>query len=150
MKKMYERPMANIEEFAANEYVATCWKVGCSNNTTYRNHNSNAPYGNQWKQQEGRYNSAFSHNGTCRHAENNYFSAIGTSITFKHEDTTGQGNDNQGSELGGGFDYWYDKNGDNIVNAGDVVYWHTTNSEPRTWNHWGYVETVDKAHVNRS
>lgn len=147
MKKKWEEPQIMVEAFEANEYVAACWKVGCSHNTSYGNQmssgGSNAPYGNQWGVTEGPYDDVFSHDGDCRHASNNYFQANGTNIKFKFENNSNQGN------LGGGFDSWKDVNGNGIVDQNDVVYWHTSNGS-RTWNHWGYVETVDSSRVNHS
>lgn len=144
MKKAYKTPTACAEEFMPNEYVAVCWSVGCKNNTTYRNHNSNAPYGNRWTVEEGPYDRPFSHDGDCRNASNNYFrgNADGSNLSFVYEDSHDQGN------LSGGLDRWVD-NGDGVVGSGDVIYWHTSNGS-RTWNHWGYVQTADSAHPNRS
>lgn len=143
MKRTYNHPQVSVEEFTPNEYVAICWKVGCSNNTTFDNQKSNAPHGNLWKVTEGPYDAQFSHSGDCRNSGNNYFQAKGTNITFEFENNSQQGT------LGGGFDKWIDANGNGTVDSNDVVYWHTSN-DTRTWNHWGYVESVDKAHINRS
>ncbi|MGN0422043.1 MAG: hypothetical protein ACI4EY_04840 [Lachnospiraceae bacterium] len=143
MKKEYVTPTMVGECFIANEFVSTCWRVGCKNTTTQGNQNSNAPYSNMWKQNEGPYDNMFSHDGDCRNASNNYFQANGTNIIFEFERNSEQGN------LGGGFDNWVDVNNNNIVDTKDVVFWHTSNKE-RTWNHWGYVESVDAAHINRS
>lgn len=140
----YVRPMMTGETFAPNEYVAVCWAVGCQNNTTYKNHKSNAPYGNLWNVEEGPYDSVFSHDGDCRNPGNNYFrgNADGSYLAFVYEDSQDQGN------LTGGIDRWVD-NGDGIVGTGDVIYWHTSNGS-RTWNHWGYVQSADGDHMNRS
>lgn len=143
MRKVYEKPMAYEETFMANEYVATCWKVACQNNTTYSNRTSNAPYGNHWHKEEGPYDRPFAHGGDCYNVEKNYFQANGTNITFEFERNKDQG------DLSGGFDYWEDVNNNNIVDENDVIYWNTDNGS-RVWNHWGYVKSVDKAHINRS
>lgn len=146
MKKTYVVPRMECETFEPNEYVATCWKVGCSNNTSYAtqgNDNSNAPYGNRWINSEGPYDRPFSHNGSCRTATNNYFKTNGTNVTFEFENNSEQGT------LYGGLDYWGDVNNNNVIDSGDVIYWHTSNTK-RTWNHWGYVESVDSTHINRS
>lgn len=146
MKKKWENPKIQVQEFMPNEYVAVCWRVGCENDTTISKQYSNAlkAYGYHWNQPEGPYDSPFSHDGDCRIASNNYFrgSADGSDLEFVMETSSAQGN------LGGGFDYWID-NGDKVVGTGDVIYWHTSNSE-RTWNHWGYVETAEASHPNRS
>ncbi len=140
----YVRPMMTGETFAPNEYVAVCWTVGCRNNTTYWNHDSNAPYGDLWNVEEGPYDRVFSHDGDCRNPGNNYFrgNADGSNLAFVYEDSQDQGN------LTGGIDRWVD-NGDDIVGTGDVIYWHTSNGS-RTWNHWGYVQSADGDHMNRS
>lgn len=143
MKKQWTLPRILVQEFEANEYVAACWKVGCKNDTTFYKRKTNALYGSKWLGEEGPYDQPFSHDGDCRNAENNYFQANGTDIKFEYE-TSGQ----QG-KLTGGFDAWVDVDGDGIVDTGDVVYWYTSNGT-RRWNHWGYVQTVDQAHTNRS
>lgn len=138
-------PEVTVQGFEMNDYVAaTCWRVGCQNNTTYYNNNSNAPYGNLWSHNEGPKDQPFSHGGDCSKAENNYFQVdANNNITFEFENSSEQG------ELKGGLDKWIDVNNDGIVNSKDVIYWFTYTGT-RYWNHWGYVETVDDAHVNRS
>ena len=143
MKKQWTLPCILVQAFEANEYVAVCWKVGCGNNTTKHNQHSNAPFGNRWSGREGPYDNEFNHDGDCRIADNNYFNANGTNITFVEENTSAQ------PGLKGGFDYWQDVNSNSIVDTGDVIYWYTDNGY-RRWNHWGYVETVDQGHINRS
>ena len=143
MKKQWTSPRILVQAFEANEYVAVCWKVGCKNDTTFSNRHSNAPFGNLWSKGEGPYDDVFNHNGDCRIADNNYFNANGTNITFVEENTSAQ------PGLTGGFDHWEDVNSNGIVDTDDVIYWYTDNGY-RRWNHWGYVETVDQGHINRS
>lgn len=144
MRKEYVTPMITTEKFVANEYVAVCWKIGCLNNTTRKNQTTNAPYGNKWTVDEGPYDDVFSHDGSCRVANNNYFYADkNNNITFNFETSSDQG------KLLGGFDYWEDVNNNEKVDTNDVIYWHTSNGT-RNWNHWGKVESVDEKHINRS
>lgn len=144
MKKRWEEPKIMVQEFLPNEYVAVCWSVGCSNNTTFHHHCSNAPYGNQWSGTEGPYDEVFSHDGSCRNPENNYFSgnADGSGLRFVNEDSSDQG------YLTGGFDKWIDANNNGIVDTRDVIYWYTDNGG-RRWNHWGYVQSTS-SHPLRS
>ena len=41
-------------------------------------------------------------------------------------------------------------NGDNKVGPGDLVYWHTSGTENRRWNHWGIIEEADSSRPNHS
>lgn len=148
--KAYITPMMTSEVFAPNEYIAVCWQVACSNNTTYYNHHSNAPSIDRWSGVEGPYDDVFSHNGDCRNASNNYFrgNSDGSNLEFLMETSSDQG------ELTGGFDDWIDVNGNGIVdgNGGkgsDVIYWYTRNGTRRR-NHWGYVQSASSDHINRS
>lgn len=150
MKEKWEEPRILVQEFIPNEYVAVCWSVGCQNNTTFSNHNSNAPYGNHWSGREGGYDLPFSHDGDCRNAGNNYFrgNANGSGLEFVMETSHDQGN------LSGGYDDWVDVNGNGMVDGNgsqgsDVIYWYTDNGS-RRWNHWGYVQSAASGHPNRS
>lgn len=144
MKKQWMEPRILVQAFAPNEYVSTCWKVACSNNTTKDHQQSNAPYGDLWSNPEGPYDNPFSHEGDCSKAENNYFSVnANNDIVFEFEKSSEQGN------LTGGYDAWVDVNENDKVDTGDVIYWFTQNLV-RVWNHWGYVQSVDQAHINRS
>ena len=140
MKEAWETPRIVVQDFEANEYIAACWKVGCLNDTTQLLDISNAPYGYRWGVAEGPKDPLFSHNGPCRVPRNTYFKADGSSITFEFE--------NDGT-VDGGFDFWGDVNLNGVVDAGDVIYWHTSNQE-RTWCHWGVALPTDKANANRS
>lgn len=143
--KKYIKPQLYAEIFIANEYISVCWMVSCENKTTYWNHTSNATYGNLWSKREGPYDQSFSHDGSCRDASNNYFSgnSDGSNIQFIYESSSEQGN------LTGGFDDWVDVNNNGTVDTGDVIYWYTSNGT-RTWNHWGYVQSANSSHPNRS
>ena len=150
MKLEWKNPSIQVQEFEPNEYVAVCWSVGCRNDTTYYKQWSNAPYGNHWSGREGDYDKPFSHDGDCRDAGNNFFrgNADGSGLEFVLETSHDQGN------LTGGFDYWYDTNSNGVVdgngNSGsDVIYWYTDNGS-RRWNHWGYVQSAESSHPNRS
>ena len=45
-KKIWTRPMAQVEQFMANEYVAACWKIKCNvpSGTGYYETNGRAGY----------------------------------------------------------------------------------------------------------
>ncbi len=140
-----------IQKFEADEYVAACWTVGCSNNTTAYQTTSNAPYGNHWSGSEtyGTNPGAFVHSSDgCQNAALNEFIADGNSLTgisFLSENGT--------HTYSGGFDYIVDVDGSGTVSTGDVIYWYTVssgNTDQRRWNHWGYVQIANASHPNRS
>ena len=144
----YMRPTMQGEVFAANEYVAVCWRVGCKNNTSWHNKYTNAPDISGWGGvAEGPYDYPFSHDGDCRNPSNNYFRGDpnGDNIEFVMETTSGDlGN------LSGGFCTWTDANSNGIVDTDDVIYWYTAANDGRRWNHWGRVQSTDLTHPNRS
>lgn len=45
-KKIWTRPLAEVEQFMANEYVAACWKINCNvpRGYGYQDNNSNGKY----------------------------------------------------------------------------------------------------------
>lgn len=45
-KKIWTRPLAEVEQFMANEYVAACWKINCNvpDGYGYTDNNGNGKY----------------------------------------------------------------------------------------------------------
>lgn len=142
MKKMWSEPRIAVQEFVPNEYVAACFKLACG-----RGSDPSLPYGSHWQTGE-RGNVSHSTIGTphtCGDASANR--VITDDGGFFQ--SVGEFNGEQGW-LNGGFDYILQKDGNNTVDAGDVIFWHTTASDGRKWNHWGVVQQQDPSHPNHS
>ena len=142
MKKMWSEPRIAVQEFVPNEYVAACFKLACG-----RGSDPSLPYGSHW--QTGEWGNV-SHSTigtphTCGDASANR--VITDDGGFFQ--SVGEFNGEQGW-LNGGFDYILQKDGNNTVDAGDVIFWHTTASDGRKWTHWGVVQQQDSSHPNHS
>lgn len=161
-RKTWVKPMTLVQKFEANEPVAAsqCYEIACGSNVVYaydfwdpfKKAGNNAPLGHHWDRNEGFSNgnnsglmsnlpTDFSHDGTCKDPTKNIFRIDGNSIVFL-EEQTGDG------ALSGGVD-WYDIGTDGVLNAGDLVYWHTDKGTIR-WNHWGYLQPISNDHPLRS
>ena len=143
MRKIYERPNVIIEEFMPNECVAACWKVACIV--------GNGNYGGYDKDKWGFWDGVApikkaddDHTGSCKDADNNFFSVNSAGeviFDFEHSHE-------QNTNLFGGCTHLIDS-GDNVVGEGDIIFWYT--AQPgRRWNHYGVVEPVDAGHPNHS
>lgn len=147
MKRMYEKPAAYEEAFMANEYVAACYYLACDVGPGKRGQTnySNGPY---WNGTEygGVSHSAAKTPNTCADPKANR--VITDSGQLLSGASVGEYNGEQGW-ITGGIDKWIDTNGDDKVNEGDVIYWHTfgykyVNNKPtseinRRWNHHGVL-----------
>lgn len=150
MKRVYEKPMAFEEAFVSNEYVAACYYLAClvgSKGTFSKNDKANY----LWKSDEKGYGIWHSANqkGTCsdKHA-NRVITDHGGIFEKVQENNSASGG--QGW-INGGFDDWIDVKNDGKMNAGDIIYWHTNNSDnKRQWNHYGVLEAADSNHPNHS
>lgn len=155
------KPMTFVQKFEANEPVAAsqCFEIECESDTRggaggsikgSTNHPADLD-GWPWKYSEeflGLIGSSIDKKAThdgCHTASNNIFNFDGTTLTFVGDS----------GEIGNGMiDDIIDASNDGIEgNAGDRVYWHTT--EPylgRTmlWNHWGYLKPISNDHPLRS
>lgn len=142
MKKRWETPKAIVEEFEVNEYVAACFKLACG-----RGSDSSLPYGSHWREGESGNvsHSTIGTPNTCGDADANRVITDDGGI-FQ---SVGELNGEQGW-LNGGLDYVSQKDGNNTVDPGDVIFWHTNASDGRKWNHWGVVQQEDPNHPNHS
>ena len=139
--KNWVRPRTEVQKFEANEYVAACFKLACSAGS------QNSPYGNKWDSPErGEVShSPYGTPNTCGDPDANrvitndggYFESIG------------EFNGEQGW-LDGGLDSVLQQDGNNTIDPGDVIFWHTVSGDGRRWNHWGVVEQQDPSHPNHS
>ncbi len=143
MKRRYEKPMAYVEEFGANEYIAACYYLACRRGdygtSGIENHWSDKEYGGV----------SHSHLGTPATCADSSANRVITDDGGKYQKVQ-EKNGEQGW-ISGGFDYWIDKNNINKMDAGDIIYWYTkSNSNDRRWNHYGILELADKNHPNHS
>ena len=131
-KKMWREPSVEIQEFVPNEYVAACFKLACG-----RGSDPSLPYGSHWKTPD-----------TCGDASANRVITDDGGV-FQ---SVGEFNGEQGW-LNGGLDEILQMDGNNTVDPGDVIFWHTNASgkfDNRKWNHWGVVQQQDPSHPNHS
>lgn len=69
---------------------------------------------------------------------------------FLHGSEVGEYNWKQGW-ITGGIDSWTDTNGNNKLDVGEVIYWHTlSNDGKRRWNHCGTLQQADPDRPNHS
>lgn len=145
MMKKWERPMAVVEEFEPNEYVAACWGVACS--TKEANKVEQSWMLNQWESNyaNGQTHSA-DHCGTMTNQwvidDNN----DGTVDRMVETGTDGLGNLNCTLYADANYNTPASFSG---VKIGSYIYW-TTSSGNRTWHHQGTVIGTDSSHPNRS
>ena len=164
MKEMWESPRIAVEAFAANEYVAACWGVGC-----------NVAASNKW---EETHDSPYEKPKTYPWSKTEYY-------TWNEYNTLGSGlDDSHSSDHCGnsGNQVIYDYNDDKIADAmkevgtdglgtldctiwtddtfstqmniadvkiGSIIYW-TTAAGNRIWHHIGEVFATVLGHPNRS
>lgn len=145
MKRAYETPVACAEEFMPNEYVAACFQLACG-----RGSDPSLPYGSHWGSSERGdvSHSTIGTPDTCGDASANRVITDDGGV-FQ---SVGEYNGQQGW-LNGGLDYILQMDGNNTVDPGDVIFWHTNASgwgDRRKWNHWGVVQQQDPSHPNHS
>lgn len=146
MKKQWTSPRILVQEFEANEYVAACYMLACM-----RGPENNSYPGEKWNypQKGDVIHSPLGTPGTCGDASANrvitddggLFSSIG------------EFNKEQGW-LNGDLDCIIQNDGNDTIDPGDVVFWHTESRNwlgvDRRWNHWGVVQPQDPNHPNHS
>lgn len=145
MKSRYMKPVLAVQNFVPNEYVAACFELACG-----RGSDSSFPYGRYWDDPE---RGDVSHSpigtpNTCGDAGANRVITDDGGL-FQ---SVGELNGEQGW-LNGGLDYISQMDGNNTVDPGDVIFWHTEASgrhDNRRWNHWGVVQQQDPDHPNHS
>lgn len=146
MKKKWEEPKIQVQEFVANEYVAACYYLACERG----NSPDNVPDLSNWNniaEKEAGDGVPITHaktgiQGTCGDASANRVLTTEGSIYPKVQEKNGV----QGW-ISGGFDKWEDVVKDGKIGEGDIIYWHTeSNNGDRRWNHWGHVGRSDANH----
>ena len=142
IKKRWEEPKIGVQKFVPNEYVAACYMLACQ-----RGPEDSLIYGSHWDSHERGdvSHSAIGTPNTCGDASANRVITDDGGV-FQ---SVGEFNGEQGW-LNGGLDYILQKDSNNTVDPGDVIFWHTTASDGRRWNHWGMVQQQKPGHPNHS
>lgn len=137
----YVTPRMTGETFAANEYIAACWGVQCD-----------VDWANQYeKWHDGDYWKGVTHDAAhCGNSSNQViFDDDGDKIGDRMIETGTNGLGNLTCTIY--LDSNYRQRRDiKTVNIGDTIYWTTTASDGRTWNHMGTVFATAEGHPNRS
>lgn len=146
--KTWIRPMVVEENLVANARVAesVCYKLSCKVGDGLI-----AP-AYHWNQNET-YGVSHSPSGTPNTCADPNANRIITGDGGKFEGAqVGEYNGKQGW-LPGAIDYHDDSNHNGKVDVGEIIYWHTKNTnvhDGRIWNHWGEVQLTDANHPNHS
>lgn len=146
MKKQWTLPRILVQEFEANEYVAACYMLACM-----RGPENKLYPGGEWKySQKGDVShSAPGTPGTCADASANRVITDDGGVFS----SIGEFNKEQGW-LNGDLDCIIQNDGNDTIDPGDVVFWHTESRNwwgvDRRWNHWGVVQQQDPSHPNHS
>ena len=139
----YVTPRMTGETFAANEYIAACWGVACQTS-----------WANDYERWQGDDRNGVTHDAEhCGNSSNQVIKVDkdNNPITMIETGTDGLGNLTciiyWGSDLGSDYSQIRDIS---TVGIGDTIYWTTTASDGRTWNHKGTVFATAEGHPNRS
>ena len=139
--KRWVRPRTEVQVFEANEYVAACWGVACD-----------VEWSNKYEMTHGRdyWNGVTHDSAHCGNSSNQViFDYDDDGIADQMIETGTYGLGDLGCTI-----YWNEKysNVRNVstVSVGDTIYWTTTASDGRTWNHKGTVFATAEGHPNRS
>ena len=129
VRKSWETPRAMVEEFEANEYVAACWGVACD-----------VDWANKYEWRQGDYNRGVTHDTAhCGNARNQViydYNNDGVADAMIEEGTDGLGN--LPCSIYRDSEYRFPLN-ISEVKSGMTIYWTTSSSDGRTWNHTGKV-----------
>ena len=145
MKRKYERPIAYEEAFIADQYVVACYYLACERETR-----RDLVIPSKWERPQ--YGPDTSHaNGykknSCTDPSAN---RVVSDSGFLHGSEVGEYNWKQGW-ITGGIDSWTDTNGNNKLDVGEVIYWHTlSNDGKRRWNHCDTLQQADPDRPNHS
>lgn len=138
--KRWETPRTVVQGFEANEYVAACWGVGCE-----------VDWPNKYEKWQGDYRNGVTH--TWNHCGNSSNQVIfddnndGTADRMIETGTDGLGDLVCTIYEDSGYSAIRDVSS---VKIGDTIFWTTTASDGRTWNHKGTVFATAEGHPNRS
>ena len=141
MLEKWETPRVTIQEFEPNEYVAVCWGVACD-----------ISWANDYERKYG-----FWDGGDVSHASDHCGNSSNQVIFDDNNDNVGDRMVETGTDGLGELEcqiYW-DANYTqprpvSTVEIGKIIYWTTTASDGRTWNHKGTVFATAEGHPNRS
>jgi hypothetical protein len=141
MKKKWETPRTVVQGFEPNEYVAACWGVQCDVN-----------WANRYEKTHGKdyWNGVTHATDHCGNSSNQViFDDNGDGVGDRMIET---GTDGLGDLTCNIFwdENFRDPRAVSSVNIGDTIYWTTTASDGRTWNHKGTVFATATGHPNRS
>lgn len=136
----YVTPRMTGETFAANEYIAACWGVQCD-----------VDWANDYEWRQGDYGNGVTHDAAhCGNSSNQViFDDNGDNIGDRMIETGTDGLGNLTCTIYLDQNYIL-KRDIKTVNIGDTIYWTTTASDGRTWNHMGTVFATAEGHPNRS
>ena len=140
MLEKWETPRVTIQEFEPNEYVAACWGVGC-----------NVDWSNRYEKWQGEYENGVTHRWDhCGNSSNQV-------IFDDNNDNVGDRMVETGTDGLGELEcqiywdaYYTQPRPVSTVEIGNIIYWTTTASDGRTWNHKGTVFATAEGHPNRS
>lgn len=140
MKKSWETPKAMVEEFEANEYVAACWGVKCD-----------VDWSNRYEWWQGDDRNGVTHaSDHCGNSSNQVIfddNDDGIADRMIETGTDGLGDLSCTIYQDGNYSQIRDVS---TVKIDDIIYWTTTASDGRTWNHKGTVFATAEGHPNRS
>ena len=129
-----------MQKFEANEYVATCWGVGCD-----------VSWANRYEEGQGDIGRGVTHEKA--HCGNPANQVIKDNNNDKIADEMIEtGTDGLGDLVCTIYrDENYSRPRDvSSVGIGETIYWTTTADDGRTWNHKGTVFGTVPGHPNRS
>lgn len=140
MKQKWIRPQTTIEKFVPNEYIAACWGVGCD-----------TEWSNAYEQRQGDYSNGVTHEPAhCGNSLNQRiydYDENGIADVMIETGTDGLGDLHCTIYADAGFSIIKDIAD---VKIGQDIYWTTTASDGRTWNHKGHVYGIDPKKPNAS
>lgn len=138
--KRWVKPRTEVQVFEANEYVAACWGVKCD-----------VGWSNRYEWQEGDYHNGVTHDRAhCGNSSNQViFDDNGDGIADRMIETGTDGLGDLICTIYWDEDYTYTRNV-STVGIGNTIYWTTSASDGRTWNHKGTVVATAEGHPNRS
>lgn len=135
----YVTPRMTGETFAANEYIAACWGVQCD-----------VDWANKYEWRQGDFDNGVTHDvAHCGNSSNQVIKVDENNNPIKMIET---GTDGLGDLTctiftNEGYDTVRDVS---TVKVGNIIFWTTTASDGRTWNHKGTVFATAEGHPNRS
>lgn len=141
--KKWSRPVGKIEQFTANEYIASsCWGVACDVNAA--NDIEKNLHGSSWR----RYEHRLSQCGQESHQVLHDITGDGKPDYMAEEKSEASGKDGLRCTVYTDSTYRTRLEDLSTIRPGDRIYWTTTSSI--TWSHVGTVHEIMAGHPNRS